>query len=158
MTSIPTGTNPRRRLPGVEFLTRISCDLQGWIVGWATTIFASATVHACQTGSGMTAGALAAHMLDIADAVPPVGKLTLGGLFALMLLASSGIRRSRASAAVVPVAAGAAAMASALALPIGYYPAELGLEALAHLFAGALGGAAFAAARAACRIRKEKRT
>jgi hypothetical protein len=97
-----------------------------------------------------------------ADAVPPGAKLTLGGLLALALIASRafGVRPDRgASSLFAFILATVAALATALVLPVSYYPpgepAGWGVTA-GHLAAAALAGAILWQVARACRRRKAR--
>jgi hypothetical protein len=124
-----------------SMIARISinaCAFHGWIVGWAVMTFGSALmVSILGEGSNGIAGT-AFNGFEIADAIPPIGKLTLGSIFAALLYLGHRAGFQRIGAPI----AGAIAFAAALILPISYYPEESnsGLLWLVHLASGAVGG------------------
>ena len=136
--------------------------LQGWIVGWAATTMISAAVQTALWESHRGIGAWANAVFQTADAVPPGAKLTLGGLLAMGLAASAIARRGDPCPLplIAALATAVAGMLIALALPVGYYPAdrsgELEWNGL-HLVAAAIGGLVTWLAARACDRRRRGR-
>lgn len=121
----------------------------GWITAWAAVTFASAALFA-QQHSDWPAG-WADRLLavwDVANAVPPAGKLSFGITFAVALIISglSGDKGAVRMASGVGAVAGSFALA-AFIYPVSYYPSDLThLEAALHVaLAAAIGGTAFIA-------------
>lgn len=146
------------------FFSKYGCTMQAWVVGWAVTVYASAAFQTFAVQDDMPASAIVYAIFQTADNVPPIGKLTLGGLMALGLALAAWRNRGNSAdhyhragheAAVVT----ALAMVAALSLPVGYYPAtptfNVALFAL-HILAGCLGGMTIHLANAVCARRKER--
>jgi hypothetical protein len=138
----------------VRTLSRYRCELTGWIVAWAVSVYASALVRALQTDphAGRLAG-LPGAVFDTADDVPPLAKLTLGAVLLALPLLSSRLSGGFAFRLALGAAGGLLAMAVALLLPVGYYPAPPGAWLAPHLFCGILGGALYAVVSDRCRRR-----
>ena len=143
------------------FVTRYSCTLQGWIVGWAVTTFVSAAAQTLFWDSHRGIGEWANAVFQTADAVPPGAKLTLGGLLAAGLAAAAAGRRdATAPGPIAAVAISVLTMAIALALPVGYYPAERSGGAgwiAVHLLAAAAGGLAIRLTARRCERRRQRK-
>ena len=128
------------------------CIFHGWIVGWATMTFGSALALSMLNGNPSGFLQAAYDGFQVADAVPPMGKLSLGVIFATLLIFSRFSRYRR----IGPLIAGAIAFGIALVLPTSYYPVEskAGLLWILHPMCGAIGGmvAAFVVSR--CELKR----
>lgn len=129
------------------------CIFHGWIVGWAAMTFGSALALSMfnRNPSGFLQAAY--DGFQIADAVPPMGKLSLGAIFATLLLFSRSSKYRR----IGPIFAGAIAFALALVLPTSYYPVEskVGLLWLLHPTCGAIGGVVAAFVVSRCELKRD---
>jgi hypothetical protein len=149
-------------VPGV--FSKYGCTIQAWVVGWAVTVYASAAFQTFAVQDDIPASAIFYAIFQTADNVPPIGKLTLGGLMALGLAMTAWRNRDNSAhhyhrAGHDAVIVTALAMVAALSLPVGYYPAiptfSVALVAL-HILAGCLGGMTIQLANAVCARRKER--
>lgn len=128
-----TGSAITRRAVGV-------CAIHGWLVGWATIVFSSALVVSAQNRTSADLGRFGYQTFQVADAVPPFAKLSLGALYAILLYLDHRTH-GRLGPYGAPFA-GVLAFVIALMLPVSYYPPENshGLMWLGHIACGAMGG------------------
>ena len=129
------------------------CAFAGWILAWASSVVLSAAIKTIQNGQ-LTDGLVKGGRMiwETGDAVPPAGKLALGGALAVLLLvvrrfAGGSVQRLVLASAL----AGAAAIAFALGVPaFGYYAPMTWPNVAAHYFAGLAGGLVFALSWLSC--------
>lgn len=148
-----------------SFFARFGCTMQAWIIGWAVTVYLSAAFQAFTVQSDIQAGTVFSVIFQTADNVPPLGKLTLGGLMALGLGVSAVFGREEGAQPYHRVGNDAAflavvAMIATLKLPVGYYPGTSAFstaQILLHCLAAVFGGLTIQLANRACTLRKERR-
>lgn len=128
-----------------------ACTFHGWIVGWAVMTFGSALTLSMLDRNSTGFAETAYDAFQVADLVPPIGKLSLGLTFAALLLLARHSNYLRIGASI----AGAIAFAIALILPTSYYPEEskAGLLWLTHPACGAIGGLVAALVISRCDLR-----
>lgn len=116
------------------------CAVHGWLVGWATIVFSSALLVSTRNGIPADLSHIGYDTFQVADAVPPLAKLSLGALYAILIYVDhrTHCRMGPFGGAV----AGVLAFLIALMLPVSYYPSgsSHGLIWLGHVACGAAGG------------------
>ena len=140
----------------------MACVAQGWVAGWAVTTFASAALFTFQSGQVQSYSNVLRSVFEVADQVPPEGKLTYGFSLALAVLATRTVARTHATLLFGVLVASVASMASALwIVPVNYYPNITDFGALwvtLHLLAASIGGGALFFTAWICARRKETKS